>query len=61
MRQAVRKGGIVRDSVAVEKAMAAFRDWCSDHGYEVAGETPSALPGAEGNQEFFFHLRPEPA
>jgi 23S rRNA (cytidine1920-2'-O)/16S rRNA (cytidine1409-2'-O)-methyltransferase len=55
-RQAVGKGGIVRDTVAVAAVKDRFRAWCSANGYEVRGEAPSALPGADGNQEFFFHL-----
>jgi 23S rRNA (cytidine1920-2'-O)/16S rRNA (cytidine1409-2'-O)-methyltransferase len=57
-RGAIGKGGIVRDAAAVEAAKAAFRAWCPQHGYRVLAEAPSALPGAEGNQEFFFHLVP---
>lgn len=55
-RGAVGKGGVVRDQGAVDTARAEFRAWCARHGYRVVGETPSALPGADGNQEYFFHL-----
>ena len=54
----VGKGGIVRDPLVIEAALQRFRTWCGGNGYEVAGEAPSHLTGAEGNQEFFFHLRP---
>jgi 23S rRNA (cytidine1920-2'-O)/16S rRNA (cytidine1409-2'-O)-methyltransferase len=54
----VGKGGIVRDPVIIEGALQKFRAWCSAHGYDVAGEAASEITGAEGNQEFFFHLRP---
>jgi 23S rRNA (cytidine1920-2'-O)/16S rRNA (cytidine1409-2'-O)-methyltransferase len=57
-RMDVGKGGIVRDPVVVEAARREFRSWCGAHGYQVAGEAPSELAGADGNQEFFFHLRP---
>ena len=54
----VGKGGIVRDPVVIEAARQRFRTWCSGNAYAVAGETASELTGAEGNQEFFFHLTP---
>lgn len=54
----VGRGGIVRDPLVVEGARQRFRTWCSGHGYHVAAEAPSVITGAEGNQEFFFHLRP---
>jgi 23S rRNA (cytidine1920-2'-O)/16S rRNA (cytidine1409-2'-O)-methyltransferase len=57
-RGQVAKGGVVRDPGAVASAMARFREWCVGNGYDVAGEAPSEITGAEGNQEFFFHLRP---
>ena len=53
------KGGIVRDTAAVEAALQRFRDWCSSNGYEIAGEMPSEITGAEGNQEFLIHLLPK--
>ena len=54
----VGKGGIVRDALIVEAALQRFRTWCAGNGYRVAGEAASELRGAEGNQEFFFHLAP---
>ncbi len=57
-RTDVGKGGIVRDAVAIEAALQRFRDWCDGNGYSVAGEAPSAVTGAAGNQEFFLHLLP---
>ena len=59
LRGEVGKGGIVRDSDAVESALRRMREWCAANGYEVRGEAPSALPGAEGNQEIFLHLMPQ--
>jgi 23S rRNA (cytidine1920-2'-O)/16S rRNA (cytidine1409-2'-O)-methyltransferase len=56
-RAEVGKGGIVRDAAAIEAALRRFEAWCEGSGYLVAGQAPSELPGAEGNQEFFFHLR----
>jgi len=54
----VGKGGIVRDAVVIETALERFRSWCEANGYHVTGEAASELAGAEGNQEFFFHLKP---
>ncbi len=54
----VGKGGIVRDAVVIETALQRFRSWCEANGYHVTGEGASELAGAEGNQEFFFHLKP---
>jgi len=57
-RGEVGKGGIVRDESAVERALARFREWCATNGLAVVAEAPSELPGTEGNQEIFVHLRP---
>lgn len=59
-RSDVGKGGIVRDNDAIARAVAHFREWCAAEGYAVEAEAPSALPGAEGNREIFFHLAPAP-
>jgi len=58
-RGEVGKGGIVRDPEAVEAALRRLREWCAVNGYDVRAEAPSALPGAEGNQEIFLHLLPQ--
>ena len=58
-RNDVGKGGIVRDPEVVEAALRKFRDWCASNGFLVAGQARSELTGAEGNQEFFFHLNPQ--
>jgi 23S rRNA (cytidine1920-2'-O)/16S rRNA (cytidine1409-2'-O)-methyltransferase len=58
-RSEVGKGGIVRDAAAVSRALDRFREWCAEHGFAVLGEAPSALPGADGNQEYLMHLRME--
>ena len=56
-RGEVGKGGIVRDEAAVEGALARFRAWCGDNGLDVVAESPSALPGTQGNRETFVHLK----
>lgn len=55
-RAEVGKGGIVRSASAVAAALVRFRLWCAANGFAVAAEAPSEVAGAEGNQEFFFHL-----
>ncbi len=60
-RSQVGKGGVVRDRDAVEAALLRFDAWCPANGYRVAGRVESAIRGAEGNQEFFYHLLPETA
>jgi 23S rRNA (cytidine1920-2'-O)/16S rRNA (cytidine1409-2'-O)-methyltransferase len=57
-RTEVGKGGIVRDPAVIEAALQRFRTWCGGNRYQVVGDAASELTGAEGNQEFFFHLRP---
>ncbi len=57
-RSEVGKGGIVRDPVAIETALARFRGWCATNGYLVRAEAPSELKGAEGNREIFLDLVP---
>lgn len=58
-RNDVGKGGIVRDPAIVQAALGRFRDWCPGNGFAVSGEARSELTGAGGNQEFFFHLKPQ--
>jgi 23S rRNA (cytidine1920-2'-O)/16S rRNA (cytidine1409-2'-O)-methyltransferase len=58
-RSEVGRGGVVRDRAAVEASLARFQAWCSANGYRVAGRVESAIRGAEGNQELFFHILPE--
>jgi 23S rRNA (cytidine1920-2'-O)/16S rRNA (cytidine1409-2'-O)-methyltransferase len=57
-RNEVGKGGIVRDADVIGAAALKFRGWCDANGYAVAGEAASAIAGAEGNREIFFHLLP---
>ena len=58
-RAQVGKGGIVRDASAIAGALSRFREWCGDNGYDVIGDAPSEVAGADGNREVFVHLRPE--
>ncbi len=53
----VGKGGIVRDAADHEAAVEAAAEAALAAGFQVAGRTPSCLPGRDGNQEFFLWLR----
>jgi 23S rRNA (cytidine1920-2'-O)/16S rRNA (cytidine1409-2'-O)-methyltransferase len=59
-REAVRKGGIVRDPQLHQVAIASVRKAAESLGLEVLGIAPSRLAGAEGNQEYFLHGRKGP-
>jgi 23S rRNA (cytidine1920-2'-O)/16S rRNA (cytidine1409-2'-O)-methyltransferase len=56
-REDVGKGGIVRERVLHEKAVASVRSAMEALGLSVLGVAPSHLPGAFGNQEYFLHAR----
>jgi 23S rRNA (cytidine1920-2'-O)/16S rRNA (cytidine1409-2'-O)-methyltransferase len=63
-REAVSRGGIVRDPAAAEAGALAFLEWCVAElgALEVGGPIPAAIRGAHGNQELLVHLRlPPPA
>jgi 23S rRNA (cytidine1920-2'-O)/16S rRNA (cytidine1409-2'-O)-methyltransferase len=56
-REAVGKGGVVRDADARERAVASVASAAGELGLEVAGSTTSPITGAKkGNVEFFLHL-----
>jgi len=56
-REAVGRGGVVRDAGAREQAVAAVAGAAVDLGLELRGSCESPLPGAKkGNVEFFLHL-----
>jgi 23S rRNA (cytidine1920-2'-O)/16S rRNA (cytidine1409-2'-O)-methyltransferase len=59
-RRFVGRDGVVRDQDAVAEALAAFGDWCREHGFEVRGHAASELAGPAGNREIFFHLQARP-
>ena len=56
-KRQVGKGGIVRDAALREKAVDRVKEAAAQSGLEIVGVKPSRLPGAEGNQEFFLHVR----
>jgi 23S rRNA (cytidine1920-2'-O)/16S rRNA (cytidine1409-2'-O)-methyltransferase len=56
-RSEVGKGGIVRDPRLHQKAQDKIVAFVAELGHVVGGIAPSALKGADGNQEFFVCIR----
>jgi 23S rRNA (cytidine1920-2'-O)/16S rRNA (cytidine1409-2'-O)-methyltransferase len=56
-RGEVGKGGIVRDQDLHQKAQDKIVAFVTRLGYVVTGIVPSAVKGADGNQEFFACMR----
>ena len=56
-RRDVAAGGIVTDPALHQKAIAAVRESAAQLQLEILGVSPSHLPGAESNQEYFLHAR----
>jgi 23S rRNA (cytidine1920-2'-O)/16S rRNA (cytidine1409-2'-O)-methyltransferase len=56
-KEDVGAGGIVREKELHERAIASVRRSAEELGLRVLGVSPSHLPGAEGNQEYFLHAR----
>jgi len=56
-RADVGRGGIVRDQELHRKAQNKIVAFVTQSGHVVAGIVPSAIKGADGNQEFFACIR----
>jgi 23S rRNA (cytidine1920-2'-O)/16S rRNA (cytidine1409-2'-O)-methyltransferase len=56
-REAVGRGGIVREIEPRVTAVIAVADRLNTEGVPVVGVVPSRLPGREGNREIFVHAR----
>ena len=56
-REAVGKGGVVRDVEARAAAVIAVANDLASRGFGIVGVAPSAIPGREGNREIFVHAR----
>jgi 23S rRNA (cytidine1920-2'-O)/16S rRNA (cytidine1409-2'-O)-methyltransferase len=56
-RDQVGKGGIVSDPAVHETVLARVTDAAGAAGFSRLAMTPSPITGAEGNREFFLHLR----
>ncbi len=59
-KNAVGKGGIVRDAASHLRAVEQVKAAAAALGLEIANERRSRVRGAEGNQEFFLHARRKP-
>ena len=54
-RQAIGKGGVVRDDRAVRDAVAMVESWlAADMGWQLIGTAPSPIDGQDGNREFLL-------
>jgi len=51
-REALGKGGIVRDAKVAEKAVEGIAGWLDAQGWRVVGRIPSPIAGGSGNREF---------
>ena len=56
-RQDVARGGIVREPALHEKAQQKIVKFVEEANYHVMGLVPSAITGADGNQEFFICIQ----
>ena len=56
-RDAVGKGGVVRDPTARAAAVVAIARDLESRGFGVVAVTPSPIAGREGNREIFVHAR----
>jgi len=57
-REAVDRGGVVRDPAAGEAGARALLEWAgAELGAAGAGPLPSPITGAKGNHEWLVHLR----
>jgi 23S rRNA (cytidine1920-2'-O)/16S rRNA (cytidine1409-2'-O)-methyltransferase len=56
-RAEVGRGGLVKDPRLHARALREVADFAQAQGYGVAAAAPSPIEGAEGNREFFLHLR----
>lgn len=57
-RRDVGRGGVVRDPGLHRRALASVAAGAAERGWAVLDACASPLEGAEGNREFFLHLRP---
>lgn len=55
--QRVGKGGVVRDAAAARAAVDGVRAYLAASGWPTLGETPSPIPGGDGNAEWLVAAR----
>ena len=58
-RGRVGRGGVVSDAALHAEVLAGVAAASAELGYAVVAACPSPIAGAEGNREFFLHLRPD--
>ncbi len=56
-REALGKGGIVRDPADADRAAREIADWLETLGWRIAGLTASPITGSGGNREFLLGAR----
>lgn len=57
-RAALPRTGVVTDPAARTAAVAGVAEAAAGAALQLQGVGPSALPGQDGNREYFLHLRP---
>jgi 23S rRNA (cytidine1920-2'-O)/16S rRNA (cytidine1409-2'-O)-methyltransferase len=57
-RGEVPRGGVITDPQLHSTIIGRFAAWCVGNGFRIIDLTSSPIPGADGNREFFFWLRP---
>ncbi len=55
-REAVGRGGIVRDATVHRRVVREVLAWAHARGWRLADARPSPVTGAGGNREFFVHV-----
>ncbi|ANM28770.1 hypothetical protein ABI59_02815 [Acidobacteria bacterium Mor1] len=56
-RAQVGRKGIVRDPALHRRVLVGLGNFAAEQGWSVGHVLPSGLRGAQGNQEFFLHIR----
>jgi len=59
-REAVERGGVVRDRATHADVLTVIIQWCWAHNLFVRRAIASPLPGPAGNREFLLHLTTAP-
>ena len=60
-RENIGKGGIVKNTAAVETAADQCRTWLRHLGWRISGWEESPIQGGDGNQEYLIAAQKEPA
>jgi 23S rRNA (cytidine1920-2'-O)/16S rRNA (cytidine1409-2'-O)-methyltransferase len=57
-REAVGRGGVVRDPAIHRRVLLNLAAWCVEHGLDLTDTAASPVTGPKGNREFLFYLKP---